>query len=130
MSLLNCLIIADVHKEQVTTIGTGKTVTYIDVNEFKGSCQKLGLSLFVRKETAWYSSETNRIFVDCVFGEESLCSAYMQLDRKMRQQFSNWAKEEPTLQHIGNNQFWESNEWLPLAQYLESLRSEGKLPRG
>lgn len=118
------------NKEQVTTIGTGKTVTYVDVNEFKSGCQKSGMSLFVRKETAKYSSETNRLFVDCVFGEEMLCNAYMQLDQKIRQQFSNWAKEEPTLQHIGNNQFWESNEWLPLAQYLESLRSEGKLPRG
>jgi len=117
------------NKEQVTTIGTGKTVTYVDINEFEHGCQKLGVSLFVRKETARYSSETDRVFVDCVFGEESVCNEYMQLDRTMRQQFSSWAKEEPGLQRIGNNQFWESNEWLPVTQYLESLRSEGKLPR-
>ena len=112
------------NKDQVATIGTGKTVTYVDVNQFKSGCQKSGMSLFVRKETAKYSSETNRLFVDCVFGEEMLCNAFMQLDCQMREQFSVSAKEEPSLHRIGSNQFMASNQWVSLEELVVQF-SEG-----
>ena len=69
---------------QEVTIGTGKAVRYLPLADFMNRYARSEKKIYVKKGNSAYSAETGRIFIDCVFGTQDKCGAYIDLDRSVR----------------------------------------------
>lgn len=66
-----------------TTIGSGKTVRYLPVREFMREYRSRDRVMFVNKANSRYVAETDRIWLDCVYGVDDVCTAYIQMHRRI-----------------------------------------------
>ncbi|OGT07448.1 MAG: hypothetical protein A2103_04225 [Gammaproteobacteria bacterium GWF2_41_13] len=71
-------------KEEDTTIGSGKTVRYLNYSDFLNALKKADEVMYVKKSNSKIIKDKNRIWLDCIFGEKSLCEEYIKLDTSVR----------------------------------------------
>lgn len=71
-------------EEQNATIGTGKSVKYINFDDFYSYYKKGTKKLYLRKEKSHYNKAKNRIFIDCIYAEENICKEFIKLDMRIR----------------------------------------------
>lgn len=76
-------------KQVDTTIGSGKTVRYLELKDFLQELKNHKEKLYVKKSNSRIIKETNRLWIDCIFGEESICKNYIELDVRLRKEMAN-----------------------------------------
>ena len=111
--------------EQETTIGTGKHVKYLDFNSFYRKCSRSDKKIYVRQNKSRYDTATNRVFLDCVCGEEKLCRDFTSLDTKVRKGLvSKISREkgESLLPDLLDMAPGEKLEWVEVEEFVKSLK--------
>ena len=108
--------------EQYTTIGSGKTIKYLDYKDFLKKYSKKGRKLYVRKNKSSYSPETKRVFLDCIYAENSLCLDFISVDKKINQRLKELLNNIPELRQLFNQLGDETFEWLPVEDYIDSFQ--------
>ena len=102
-------------KEEDTTIGSGKTIRYLNYSNFLNELKKAEEVMYVKKSNSKIIKDTNRIWLDCVFGEKSLCEEYIKLDVSIR---ATIAQRFEGIQNTGrflNNDI--NPEWIAVEEY-------------
>jgi hypothetical protein len=101
-----------------TTIGSGKTVRYINIDDFVKAYRETGKALYVRKNKSYLNEANNSVFVDCVYGDEAMCEEYIVADKQVRSELTDkFATEPGVLKILGLNE--EQNaEWLSFDNFI------------
>lgn len=66
-----------------TTIGSGKTVRYLPVREFMREYGSKDHVMFVNRVNSRYVAETDRIWLDCVYGVDDVCTTYIEMHKRI-----------------------------------------------
>ncbi|MBI4929788.1 MAG: hypothetical protein HY841_03425 [Bacteroidetes bacterium] len=106
-------------KTEDTTIGSGKTVRYLQLKDFLSALKNRKQVLYVKKSNSRFIPETNRIWLDCLFAEEKICQKYIELDTKIRLQVFKKLSSLPSSERFLNND--KSPKWLPIDKFIESI---------
>jgi hypothetical protein len=106
---------------QETTIGTGKTVVYLDLQEFREALVDSGRKLYIRRASAKVTAETHRVFVECVLGREDVCAAFIELDTKLMNALSEKAIAVPGLNKILPAEVLRNDGWVVLDEFVKTL---------
>ena len=102
-----------------TTIGSGKTVRYLVLSEFISRLKLKKEKIFIKKGNSKLINEKGHIWLDCVYGEESLCKSYIKMDVELRQKIANSFKRFKNYSNFLNND--TNPEWIPLEDYVSEL---------
>lgn len=103
-----------------TTIGSGKMVRYLPINDFMNEMKKYSELLYVKKSNSRYIPETNRIWLECIYADEKICREYIKLDTEIRNEVSNKLSSINNSSRFLNNDL--SPEWMPIDKFLETLK--------
>jgi hypothetical protein len=102
-------------KEEDTTIGSGKTIRYLNYSNFINKLKKADEVMYVKKSNSKTIKDTNRIWLDCVFGEKSLCEEYIKLDVSIRTTITQRLKGIQNTGRFLNNDI--NPEWIAVEEY-------------
>jgi hypothetical protein len=103
-------------KQFDTTIGSGKTVRYLELNSFLNELKNHDEKLYVKKSNSRIIKETNRLWVDCIFGEQSICEDYIKLDVRLRKEIANKLSTLNGSSRFLNND--NSPEWMTIEEII------------
>lgn len=103
-----------------TTIGSGKTVRYLKLNDFLAELKNHKEVLYVKKTTSRFIPETNRVWLDCLFAEETLCSKFIALDKKLRGEIAKKLSSCKKAETFLNNE--TAAEWVSIDEFLDANR--------
>ena len=104
-------------------IGTGKTVKFLNLFEYRNAIEKYGISCFVRKNTVVLNPETGRIFMDLVVGSNDACRDFISVDCSVRQQLAEMAALGGNLHAIEKLVDCSAEDWIQLDELIDSLPS-------
>ena len=99
-----------------TTIGSGKTVRYLNYKEFLRELKKMKEVMYVKKSNSKILKDKNRIWLDCVYGEKQLCEKYIKLDKSVRKQISQSLTSLKETSRFLNND--NNPEWISIDQFF------------
>ncbi|MDQ7834354.1 MAG: hypothetical protein RDU24_03135 [Humidesulfovibrio sp.] len=106
------------HGRQQATVGTGKTLCYLGVEEFLEERRRLGVPLLVRRSSR-HQADLNRVWLDCLYGEAEICARYVSLEAEvraaLREKLSSVATAKRFIGPEGRA------EWMPVEDYLAAL---------
>ncbi len=111
-------------EDQDIVIGSGKTIRYLKFDKFYKIYNKSNNKLFVRKHKSNYSPKTGRLFLDCLYGEESICNKFIKKDCNVRQYLYKRLSSVPEsliLLDIEKGQQFQ-NEWVTIDKFMESIQ--------
>ena len=106
-----------------TTIGSGKTVRYLNLAAFLEKLKTKDRILYVKTQTSRFDSKTGRVWLDCVYAEPSLVEAFAALDTRVRRDFSNKLSGIKQVDRFVNND--REPEWVPVQHFLETHKVVG-----
>lgn len=101
---------------QDTTIGSGKTVRYFPLDAFLSEAKKHDEVLYVKKSNSRFIPETNRVWLDCIYGNDELCKEYIHLETRVRKEISKKISSLDRSARFLNND--NSPEWLSLEAFM------------
>jgi len=102
-------------KEEDTTIGSGKRVRYLNYAEFLDGLKKADEVMYVKKSNSKVLKDTNRIWLDCVFGEKTLCEEYIKIDVFIRTTLAQRFEGIKNTGRFLNNDIYP--EWVAVEEY-------------
>jgi hypothetical protein len=102
-----------------TTIGSGKTVRYLKLSDFLSEIKKRKEKMYVKKPSSRFLQDTNRVWLDCLFAEDALCSKFIALDKKLRSEIADKLSGVKNSETFLNKE--SSIEWIPVSEFIESL---------
>ncbi|MCX6122128.1 MAG: hypothetical protein NTX44_11000 [Ignavibacteriales bacterium] len=108
-------------KEQDVVIGTGKQVKYLPLFEFMEELNRYEDVLYINRANSKYDSETKRVWLDCIYAEESLCKKYIELDMTIRREVIKKLRG-----NIGSSRFLNESkapEWMSIGNYIETIKA-------
>jgi hypothetical protein len=116
------------HGRQEATVGTGKTLCYLGLEEFLAERRRLGVPLLVKKSSR-HQADLDRVWLDCLYGEAEICARYVSLEAEvraaLREKLSGVATARRFLGPEGRA------EWMPVEDYLAALpKSAGEAGGG
>ena len=100
-----------------TTIGSGKTVRYLELNDFIKELENHEEKLYVKRSNSKIIKETNRLWVDCIFGEESICKKYIEIDSILRKEIADKLTGFKGAGRFLNNDI--SPEWVQFESFID-----------
>jgi hypothetical protein len=103
-------------KQTDTTIGSGKTVRYLELSDFLQELKKHKEKLYVKKSNSRIIKETNRLWVDCIFGDETLCNDYIKSDISLRKGLANKLSKLNGSGRFLNNDIYP--EWITIEEII------------
>ena len=107
--------------EQRTTIGTGKSVTYLDYYDFLRESIGCGRRYYVRRDKCRCDRITKRIFVDGLFAEEDVCRKFIAADSDARHKLAAVEKHKPAMSLFCDLTGSGMLDWILLDDYIKSL---------
>lgn len=114
-----------VHRGTDTTIGSGKTVRYLPFAEFLTGYRARGGVLYVNLRKSHLDGEKDRLWLDCVYGEEVLCRAFTERDTTVRQALQDSLSDVPAAgRFLGDSPV---PQWVPLEGFLNEPRVKAAL---
>ena len=102
-----------------TTIGSGKTVRYLDYTDFIKDYRKRDKALFIKVNNSKYIKEKNRLWLDCLYSDSETCERFIQLDIRLRKELCSRLSNLEGAERFLNNE--EEPRWLPLETYAKEL---------
>ena len=75
--------------------------------------------MYVRKNKSSYNSDTNRIFLDCIYAEENMFRDFMELDKHVRNELAAKISSEPDAFILLDMNAGEKVEWVSLEDFIE-----------
>ena len=111
--------------EQETSIGTGKLVKYLDFGSYQRKYRQGNKKMFARKNKSKYDAATNRVFLDCVYGEEDLCRDFIGLDKRVRRELVaklSSGGDGSVLSDLLDITPGDNLEWVELGEFVKSLK--------
>lgn len=111
---------------QEMTLGTGKQIVYLAYDDCKKQLEECGKQLFVRRSRSNYDISSNRIFVDCVYGDEQHCREYIELDSRIRTAVAAQCQAGEYHDALFNGNKFRSDDWLLLEGYVDATRAQTK----
>jgi hypothetical protein len=107
-------------KVEDTTIGSGKTVRYLRLDDFLAALKTQQDALYINKSNSRYIPETNRVWLDCISGDERICQNYIDLDTKLRPKIAQRLSAVAGSARFLNN--IHASEWLTVDQFMDIIR--------
>jgi hypothetical protein len=106
-----------------TTIGSGKTVRYLNLVAFLEQLETKERILYVKTQTSRVDPKTGRVWLDCVYAEPSFVDAFTVLDTKVRREFAKKLSGIKQSDRFVNND--HEPEWVPVHQFLKTHKVVG-----
>jgi hypothetical protein len=110
---------------QEMTLGTGKQIVYMAYEDCKKQMGEGGKLILVRRSRSHYDASSNRIFVDCVYGDERHCREYIELDSRIRSAVAVQCHVSEYNDVLFNGINFQ-DDWLLLEEYVDVIRSQTK----
>ena len=107
-------------EDEDTTIGSGKTVRYLNYDEFIKKYREGDRKMYVNRSNSRYIPETNRIWLDCVYAPEDLCKKYIKLDQRVRQELLVKCSDIKEAERFLSGS--KVPEWLPVEEFVASIK--------
>ena len=104
-------------KEARTSIGTGKQVVYPTLASFHDLYRQSGKQFYVRVNKSSYNAETDRLWVDGVYGDETLCREFIRLDTAAREMMRLQSNADALV--FADLSPQEKIEWMTFAEYVQ-----------
>jgi hypothetical protein len=105
-----------------TTIGSGKTVRYINVDSFMKSYKDAGKTMYVRKNKSYRSEANNSVFIDCVYGDKAICDEYIAADKQVRHELKEKFISESGILKILDLNEASGFEWVSMDEFIGGIR--------
>lgn len=103
---------------RIETIGTGKDVCFLGINEFLNIYNKLPQKIYVR-QTSHYDRKQEKIYVDAIIGDTNTCELFMKQDQLFRESL---CQKYPNLsQALLKNEITTFRKWTELNQFYSNL---------
>ena len=107
------------HNEDIT-IGSGKTVRYLFLNDFINELNNNNTKLFlVKKANSKFIEDHNRLWLDCVYGEIDLVKNFVKEEIKIRNNIYNQMSVYPNSNRFLNKE--NISEWVTIEDYINTL---------
>jgi len=103
-----------------TTIGSGKTVRYLNLNDVIKEYRKYEKVMYVNKQTSKKIPETNRVWLYCLYAEKSLCDEYIKMEKRIRCELFRRLGSIPEAERFLNKEI--DPEWIPIDEFINSLK--------
>lgn len=107
-------------KEEDTTIGSGKMVRYLSFDDFMVEIGNHRETLYVKKKISRYIPDTHRVWLDCLYADESICLEYIELDRQIRCLLHKKLSPIKESGRFLNDEF--NPEWLPIEEFIKTMK--------
>jgi hypothetical protein len=107
---------------QQLTLGTGKQISYFPLADFCRELSKSRKRLFVRKGRSKADATTQRVFVDCVYGEERMCQRFLALDGSVRRELAARKQKKPEAALLLETTPDGQAQWVPIEEFVEGIR--------
>ena len=104
---------------QKTTIGTGKSVTYLNYEEFMKALEGTGKKLTVRKGKTKYNPENKRLWVECIVANEADTAAFIDLDTKVRIGLKEALPTSEAADYFTQQATEGMFEWMPVEDFVK-----------
>jgi len=104
-----------------TTIGSGKTIKYLDFNEFLREYKKNGKIMFVCENKSFYNNETKRVYIECVYGSIKYCGKFIQLHKDLFEKFSTDPEISGIMPDIDKFNSGKIN-WIPVDEFINKIK--------
>jgi hypothetical protein len=104
-----------------TTIGSGKTVRYLPIEEFLQAYAGRGRKMFVNERNSRFIPETERLWVDCIYASEDVCAQYTAMDTRIRRELEErFAAIDNATRFLNGRQ---ATQWVPVEEFIERIRA-------
>ena len=107
-------------KAEDTTIGSGKTVRYLCFDDFMYELVNHSETLYVKKKNSRYIPDTNRVWLDCLYAEASVCNKFIALDKRIRKDLSRQLSLIKGAERFLNND--HEPEWISIEEFVEGIK--------
>lgn len=105
---------------QEVTIGTGKTVRYLPLNDFMAAYGGSGKEMHVRRGNSHYGNDTGRLFIDAIWGSADYCRRYIALDTLVRGTLSSGIGRKVDAELILDKSNGKTGGWMPLEEFIKT----------
>lgn len=109
-------------KAEDTTIGSGKTVRYLSFDDFMHELGKHTETLYVKKNNSRYVPDTNRVWLDCLYADASVCNRFIALDTHIRNAVSLQLSPIAGAERFLNND--HEPVWQTIDDFIKSMQCE------
>lgn len=106
-----------------TIIGSGKTIKYLNFENFYKEYKNYTKKMYVRKNKSSYNQSTNRIFIDCIYADENICQDFINLDIRVRNELTLKLASEPSSFILLDKTENEVFEWLKIEDFIDSIKN-------
>lgn len=104
-----------------TTIGSGKTVRYLPIEEFLQAYAGQDRKMFVNEQNSRYIPETDRLWLDCIYASEDVCAEYTAMDARIRRELAEqFANVDNATRFLNGRQ---ATQWVPVGEFIERIRA-------
>lgn len=111
-------------EEEEVTIGTGKSVRYLNYLDFLEALRRQdSKSMFVYTGKSKYIPDTNRLWIECLYGEEDICNDFIEMDLKIRDQLSSKLSSVPGYSHFMDEQCDIKSAWVSIEEFIETTKN-------
>lgn len=100
-----------------TTIGSGKTVRYLDYSDVIKAYRKRNRVLFVKENNSRYIKDKNRVWLDCLYSDPESCERFIQLDTSLRKELYSRLSALEGAGRLLNRE--EEPRWLPIDTFIK-----------
>jgi hypothetical protein len=104
-----------------TTIGSGKTVRYINIDSFMKSFKGTGKTMYVRKGKSYRNESNNSVFIDCAYGDKAICDEYIAKDKQVRFELREKFMSEPGILQILDLNDQSGFEWVGIDEFAAGI---------
>lgn len=110
-----------VHDIQEVTIGTGKTVRYLPLDDFMSTYSRFDKKIYVKIGNSQYDKETDRLFIDAIWGTECYCEEYIALDSLVRKSLSVGCEKVKDAELLLDNANGRNIGWILLEEFVKTI---------
>lgn len=107
--------------DQFTTIGSGKTVKYLDYRKFQETLDKGTKKYFVLKSQSNYNPNTKRIFVESIYADENICNEFIANYNNVRSQLKKASLSFPAINQLFDLENEETPAWVTLEEFVSAM---------
>ena len=108
------------NQEHDVIIGSGKLVKYLKLKDFLDQLKKLPGKLYVKKGNSFYDKSNDRVVLDCLYANESICSEFIALDSSVRKVLGTYLKDQKGTDIFLDTSLGKNGGWLTLEEFVES----------
>ncbi len=105
--------------DQITTLATGKRIKYISYKSFWNEYKKGKMTMYIQQNKSKYSALTNRLFIDCVYGEEKLCKDFIKLNKRIRNELALRLSSESGTTVFSDLE--DESKWIRIEDFIDNL---------